>query len=141
MRIRDAATVALLLVLAAGGGANAQGKKDGEVGGGHKYAGDVCFWTAHKMNRSISMSYKGLNGEISVREKLESFAGGGFTWEVMPGSGAEKGVIGQAALAGDALDGLCGALLRAHDRAIQRAGYDPDKAFRELLAAALKPTR
>ena len=136
MRIRDAAAVVLLL--AVGGGTAAQ-EKDGKAGE-HKYAGEVCRWTAHEADRSVSMSYKGLVGRISVREELVGSAGGGFTWTVIPGPGAENGVNGQSTLARDALDELCGALLRAHDRARQQADYDPDAAFRELLDA-LEPTR
>ena len=135
MRIPSAAAVVLLL---AAGVAVAQ-EKDNKAGE-HEYAGEVCLWTAHEADRSVSMSYRGLVGRISVREELVDSAGGGFTWSVTPGPGAEDGVIGQSTLAGDALDELCGALLRAHDRARQQSDYDPDAAFRQLLEA-LEPTR
>ena len=133
MRIRDVATVVLLAV----GVAAAQQQSD-KVGK-HEYAGETCGWSTHTAERYVAMSYEGLGGRISTVKELGSVADA-FSWKVMPGPGAEQGVIGSSTTARGALDDLCGTLIKAHDRARQQAEYDPDAAFRELLDA-LERTR
>ncbi len=128
MRIREVAAVVFL----ATGIAAAQEEPD-KVGE-HKYAGETCQWATHNADRYVAMTYKELVGRISTVKELGSVADA-FAWKVMPGPGADNGVIGNSTTGRGALDDLCGALIRAHDRARQQAEYDPDAAFRELLDA------
>ena len=102
--------------------------------GEHKYAGETCEWTTHNADLYVDMTYKGLVGRIETRTELGSVADA-FSWKVMPGPGAENGVIGNSTTGRGALDDLCGTLIRSHDRARQQADYNRAAAFRELLDA------
>ena len=125
MRIRDSA---IGLVFAFGFCPAAFGQQPDETGK-HAYAGEYCSWASFAGGYYVEMSYGEFSGKVEVNDPGEGFTEP-FVWRMKrPGGSVTSST---ASTAKSALNGLCGAMIVAHEEARQ---YDRDTAFQDLLSA------
>ena len=124
MRIRPIAVV-VLVAIATAIGVEAQRVRSYEYSGS-----ETCLWGARGQQREVLMSYWGLFGRISVRAPDVP----AYSWVVLSDSG--KPIAGgSATTAREALNDLCGQLIRIIGTGGARVDLRPEDAYRQLLEA------
>ena len=118
-------TIALCLALGMCSAALAQ---QPDETGTHAYAGQRCSWASFADGYYIEMEYREFRGRVQINDPDEGVAAP-FVWRMQRPDGTVTSR--SAPTARNALNGLCGAMIVAHEEA---RPYDRETAFRDLLS-------